>query len=138
VWRAIEAYLAVAYEGAPPDAVAGRLSTLREAGDAGFYDCGAFERADEQCALRLGNRFYPHMKLVLASAPDGRCVFRADTHDRHFLELLGTSARERLSELMARNEAMARAIEDSWDACGLLTPRGCLREQMESWRASRT
>lgn len=135
VWRAIEAYLAVAYDGAPPAPVAERLSTLRATAEAAFYDCEAFERGDDRYALRLGNRFYPHMKLEVVAAPGGRGVFRADTHDRHFLELVGSS-HARLGELMASNEVIARAIEDAWSACGLLTSRECLREQLAAWRAT--
>lgn len=136
VWRAIEAYLAIAYDGAPPAAVAERLATLRAAGEAAFYDCGAFEHGEGRCALRLGNRFYPHMKLVVTSAPDGRPLFRADTHDRHVLEMVG-SADERLAEMMARNAEIARGIETAWSGCGILCSREHLREQMESWRAAR-
>jgi hypothetical protein len=136
VWRAIEAYLAAAYDGAPPATVAERLSSLRATDEAAFYECEAFERGDDRYALRLGNRCYPHMKLVVAAAPGGRALFRADTHDRHFLDLVGPS-HPRFAELMARNEAIAREIEDAWAACGLLTPRECLREQMATWRAGR-
>jgi hypothetical protein len=135
VWRAIEAYLAVAYDGAPPAPVAARLSSLRAAPETAFYDCEAFERGDDRYALRLGNRSYPHMKLVVVAAPGGRAVFRADTHDRHFLDLIG-SAQPRLADLLARNDAIARAIEDAWSACGLLTSREFLRGQVASWRAT--
>jgi hypothetical protein len=137
VWRAIEAYLAVAYGGAPPAPVAERLSSLRATDEATFYDCEAFERGDDRYALRLGNSFYPHMKLVVVAAPGGRALFRADTHDRHFLDLVGSS-QARFAELMARNDAIARAIEDAWSACGLLTSREYLREQRATWRARHT
>jgi hypothetical protein len=137
VWRAIDAYLAVAYDGPAPAPVAERLAKLRAAADGAFYECEVFERADERCALRLGNRFYPHMKLVMVPAPDGRVVFRADTHDRHFVDLIQPSD-TRFAELLARNEAIARAIEDAWSACGLLTLRECMREQIATWRAART
>jgi hypothetical protein len=136
VWRAIEAYLAVAYDGAPPAPIAERLASLRATAEAAFYDCAAFERGDDRFSLRLGNRFYPHMKLVVVAAPSGQAVFCADTHDRHFLDLLG-GPHARLAELMARNERIARAIEDAWSACGLLTAREYLREQVATWRATR-
>jgi hypothetical protein len=136
VWRAVEAYLALAYDGAPPAAVAERVGRLRAASEDGFYACDAFERGDDRYALRLGNRFYPHMKLVVLAAPGGRAVFRADTHDRHLFDVPGVSS-PRFAELMARNEALARAIEDAWSASGLLTAREHLRDQVASWRASR-
>jgi hypothetical protein len=134
VWQAIEAYLAVAYEGPPPAPVADRLSMLRAADEAAFYDCGAFERGHDRYALRLGNRFYPHMKLVVMAAPGGRAVFRADTHDGHVLGLV--TATHRVEELMSRNSSIARAIEDAWSARGLFTWREHLREQLSAWKAA--
>jgi hypothetical protein len=136
VWRAIEAYLCVAYDGAPPSPVAERLSRLRATAEAAFYDCDAFERGDDRYALRLGNRFYAHMKLVVRAAPGGRALFCADTHDHHFLGLVGP-ADPRFTDLMVRNEAIARAIDDAWSARGLLTARECLREDLAAWRATR-
>jgi len=135
VWRAVEAYLAVAYDSAPPPAVAERLSRLRATPEAAFYDCDAFERSGEGYALRLGNRSYPHMKLVLEPAPGGRFVFRADTHDRHFLDLIDP-AHAGLAELMAFNGAISRAIEAAWSACGLLTVRQHLHDQLARRRAT--
>lgn len=137
VWQAIEAWLAVAYEGRPPAPVAERLSALRSMAEAAFYECEAFERGEDRYALRLGNRAYPHMKLVVVAAPDGQALFCADTHDRHFQDLIG-SPDPRLAELVARNETIARAIEDAWSARGLLTSRAYLREQAATWRATHT
>jgi hypothetical protein len=137
VWRAVEAYLGVAYAGGPPPPVAERLSRLRAADQAVFYDCDAFERSGDGYALRLGNRFYPHMKLVVQAAANGRFLFRADTHDRHFLEMVD-STDPRLAELMARNEAIASAIEAAWSARGLFTMRDDIREQVAHFRASRS
>jgi len=135
VWKAIEAYLSVAYDGPPPRAVAERLARLRAADEVVFYECEAFEPCREGHALRLGNRFYPHMKLVLEPAPGGRFVFRADTHDRHFLDLVDAS-QPGLQELIARNAATARAIEEAWSGCGIHTAREDLREQVARRRAS--
>jgi hypothetical protein len=137
VWQAIEAWLAVAYDGAPPAPVAERLSALRAMNEAAFYDCEAFERGDDRYALRLGNGSYPHMKLVVLAAPGGQALFRADTHDRHFQDLVGAPD-ARLAELMERNDAIARAIEDAWSARGLLTSRAYLHEQVATWRANHT
>jgi hypothetical protein len=136
VWRAVEAYLAVAYEAAPPTAVVERLSRLRSVPEATFYECDAFECAEERYALRLGNRFFPHMKLVVEAGPGGRALFRADTHDRHFLDLVDP-ADAKLVELMARNAAIAKAIDDALSECGLYTPRQHLRVEAARWRAGR-
>ena len=136
VWRAVEAYLVAAYGVAPPPAVAERLARLRAAPEETFYECEAFERGDDRFALRLGNPFYPHMKLVVEAAPDGRALFRVDTHDRHFLELVDASDPS-FVELMTRNAEIARAVEAAWSACGLLTRSEHLREAMARWRAER-
>ena len=88
-----------------PSAVRARLETLRSTPDEAFYDSPVFERgaaADKdkradgevKCdgkpdnkpgplpakyLLRLGNRFYPHMKLVIDRAPHGDSyLIRAD------------------------------------------------------------
>src|SRR4051812_40375567 len=93
VWKAVTAYLALAYDGAPdagglptatPSAVRSRLETLRSTPDDAFYDSPVFERptagketpgkdsreAPVKYALRLGNRDYPHMKFIIDRAPD--------------------------------------------------------------------
>jgi hypothetical protein len=129
LWRAIDAYLAVAYDGPPPAPVAERLAMLRAAAQAAVYECGAFECGDgRRYALRLGNHFYPHMKLVVEASPSGRALFRADTHDRHFLDLVGPPSPE-LEALMARNRSMAAAIEDAWCACDVPTTRQYWRDE---------
>lgn len=136
VWRAIEAYLAVAYDGPPPGAVSERVSRLRAAPEPAFYDCEVFERAADRCSLRLGNRFYPHMKLVVEGSETGLPHFRVDTHDRHFLELVGPPD-PAFAELMARNEGLARSIQDAWSGAGLPTVRDHWRARLDAWRASR-
>ncbi|MFL5298784.1 MAG: hypothetical protein ACJ79R_00405 [Anaeromyxobacteraceae bacterium] len=137
LWRAIEAYLAVAYDGPRPAAVEERLSKVRQANGTELYECGAFECADDhRYALRLGNRFYPHMKLVVEASPAGGALFRADTHDRHFLDLVGPGQTE-FEVLMARNETIAKAIEDAWAACQVPTTREYWRATMASRRAVR-
>jgi hypothetical protein len=133
----VEAYLAVAYDGPCPAVVEERLSKVRQANAAELYECGAFERPDDhRYALRLGNRFYPHMKLVVEASPSGGALFRADTHDRHFLDLVGPGQTE-LEALMARNQTIAQAVEDAWAACQLPTTREYWRAAMASRRAVR-
>src|SRR3712207_5999059 len=97
VWRAIATYLAQAYDGPPdahgvpaktPSAVRARLDSLRMVAPEDFYASPVFERdaaeRPTKLSLRLGNRTYPHMKLVIDRAPDGHGhLLRADTHDAH-------------------------------------------------------
>lgn len=136
VWRAVDAYLAAAYDGPPPADVAGRLARLRAVPDEAFYACDVLERSEDRCALRLGNRFYQHMKLVIETPADGPALFRADTHDRHVLDLAGRDD-PRFAELMERNQSVARAIEAAWSACGLRTTREHWRDEVARWQGSR-
>src|SRR5947207_2768996 len=88
---AIDIYLEHAYgDVEPPCAVKAIVRQLRQADDTEILALPAWERDRAQpCCrycLRLGNRFYPHMKLVLERRPDGLgYVFRVDGHDQHVL-----------------------------------------------------
>jgi hypothetical protein len=135
LWRAVEAYLEVAWGGPPPPAVAERLARLRAAEPAHLLDSDVFERSGERLSLRLGNRSYPHMKLVIEPSSSGTAQFRADTHDRHFLELLGSPGPE-LTALIARNHEVAREIEAAWQARGLRTSADHWREELARWHAA--
>ena len=135
VWSAIEAYLAFAYEGGPPATVQSRIHLLRGAADNAFYQSSSFEPEPKQdpirLSLRLGNRWYPHMKLVVERAPDGSGhLFRADTHDRHIH--LGPDSREYAAfrELIEKNQSLASQIEAAWEERGLPTFKSFLREDL--------
>lgn len=136
ILAAIEAYLAVAYGGAEPSPdVRARLEECRAAGDA-LLESGRVERgpgeAPKQYALRLGNRVYPHMKLVVEATPDGAGhLFRADTHDRHVRPAPTSPDYKPFCELMEKNQAIAEAVEASWDRLGLPTFKRYLRRDLE-------
>ncbi|HXE53332.1 MAG TPA: hypothetical protein VN541_09970, partial [Tepidisphaeraceae bacterium] len=87
-WKAVEIYLAQAYDGPPPATVRSRLDALGATPPEALFDAPTFEATPKEdpvrLSLRLGNRWYPHMKLVVERSPDGRgSLFRADSHDRH-------------------------------------------------------
>jgi hypothetical protein len=130
--RAIALYLAHAYDGAAPP----RIVALGEAVRAtdGRYDCAAFEReGDDRYALRLGNRHYPHMKLVVERLPRRDVwVFRADTHDQHVTVDPTDPEFPAFQELMARNRATAAAIESAWEHAGIDTFRAFLRRDLDA------
>jgi hypothetical protein len=135
VWGAIEAYIKVAFKGEPPSAVRSRLETLRALGDAAFYDSAVFEKKDEgagaRVLLRLGNQFYPHMKLAIERRPDGHgFLFRADTHDAHCCP--GPTSREyqAFRQLMELNQTVAQAVEVEWEKEGLPTFKTYLKEDL--------
>jgi len=136
VWSAVEVYLRLAYGGAaPPSAVRDRLASLRATGDADFYDSPVFERDDDRpptrFSLRLGNKVYPHMKLVIERAPDGRAhLFRADTHDKHIRPSANSREGRAFAELMKANQQFAEAIEREWSQRGLATFKQFLRDDL--------
>jgi hypothetical protein len=135
VWRAIEAYIKVAYDGAPPSAVRSRLETLRALDEQSFYDAAVFEKKGEgatsKILLRLGNRFYPHMKLAIEKRPDRHgSLFRADTHDAHCCPAPGSREFEAFRQLMEMNQTIAQAIEAAWETAGLTTFKTFLREDL--------
>ena len=136
VWSAVEVYLNFAYGGAPPpSAVRDRLASLRAAGEADFYDSPVFERDEARpptrYLLRLGNKVYPHMKLVIERSPDGRGhLFRADTHDKHIRPNPTSREGRAFVELMAMNQKFAEAIEAEWATRGLATFKKFLRDDL--------
>lgn len=135
LWRAIELYLASAYEGPPPRPVQQRLDTLRRAGDAP-WDSAVFERSTvgggPRLSLRLGNRSYPHMKLSIDRTPDGAgSLFRADTHDQHLAAPAGSAEQPMIRSLVRENQRMAQSIENAWEAEGLPTFKTLLRDDLQ-------
>ena len=139
VWQAIEAYLSRAYPGGkPPSAVEQRLGTLRQLTPQEFYASPVFERDDAKpeptrYSLRLGNRAYPHMKMVIERSPDGRThLFRADTHDRHIRPRPDSREYAAFTELMKMNQTLAEQIECDWAERGLNTFKSYLRRDLAS------
>jgi hypothetical protein len=164
VWRAIATYLSCAFDGPPnahdvpagtPSAVRSRLESLRLAPPATFFDSPVFERDAPPAAaaaagsgaapghptrfsLRLGNRAYPHMKLVIDRAPDGRGhLFRADTHDGHCRPAAGSRDYAVFCKLMDVNRELADRIESAWEAQGIPTFKSFLREDLARRSAQR-
>lgn len=139
VWKAIEVYLSHAYERSPSAAVRQRLDLLRAAPEESFFACTAFEATPKEeptrLDLRLGNRVYPHMKMVIERAPDGRrCLFRADTHDRHILPAPGSREHDAFRQLTEQNQSIAGQIESAWESQGVPTFKSYLRGDLERRR----
>jgi len=141
IWRAIELYLEGAYDGSPPLAVRARLEILRSTPTGAFYQAAPFEKSPadipNKYSLRLGNRSYPHMKLVIEKAPDGRqTLFRADTHDRH-VQLKPDSPEARaFADLSRLNQEIAQRIEKNWEEEGLMTFKKFLRDDLQRRKAA--
>ncbi len=136
VWRAIEAYVKVAFNGEPPSAVRSRLETLRALGDGAFYDSAVFEKKTEgtpgaRVLLRLGNQCYPHMKMAIERRPDGHgYLFRADTHDAHCCPATTSREYQAFRQLMELNQSVAQAVEVEWEREGLPTFKTYLKEDL--------
>jgi len=86
-------------------------------------------------ALRLGNAFYPNMKLRL-TRPPGNDVFvlMVDSHDVMLAAPPGSPDHEALEELKAANAAIAGDITRAWDAADLPTERNYLRDKIRQAR----
>jgi hypothetical protein len=140
VWRAIDTYMGIAYEEPPSPTVRSMLATLRTwAGP--FYAAPVFARTGDEDAprlsLRLGNRHYPHMKLLIEPSPDrSRYLFKADTHDRHVCPPPGTPEHEIFRQLMQTNQQIAERIEMAWAQQGLPTFKTFLREDLARRQAA--
>jgi hypothetical protein len=167
LWRAIGTYLRIAYDGETggpdslpsrtPSPVRAKLQILRSTDDRELFDSNVFERDTapapaaptpdssgplasnhpRRYLLRLGNRHYPHMKMVIDRAPDGRgYLFRADTHDNHVRPKPGSRDEKPFLELMEKNRLVAEAIETAWEQEGLLTFKKFLRDDLERRKAA--
>ena len=135
VWRAIDAYLRIAYGGPPPSAVRSRLETLRALDAGSFYDAAVFEKKGEgptaRVLLRLGNKFYPHMKMTIEKRPDRHgYLFRADTHDAHCCPATSSREYHAFKELMELNQNVAQQIEAEWEREGIPTFKTFLKEDL--------
>ena len=104
---------------------------LFEAESSETYADGSGQGGFRRYALRLGNRSYPFMKLVIQEhLLNGEFFFSVDTHDN-----LGVDASnpdyEAWCELKRRNQALKIAIESAWECAGIPT-QASLRVLMES------
>lgn len=141
VGRAIDAFLRCAYEGAaPPTRITTLVAELRGSPADRFYECPAFEHdaavGAERYALRLGNRYYPHMKLAIEHLGSRQAwFFRADTHDGHVTVEPTDPDYPAFQDLMARNRGIAADIEAAWALEGVDTFQAFLRRDLESRRS---
>lgn len=142
VWKVIDTYLALAYPGLPPSAVRSRLETLHSLSDADFFDSPIFEKDapvhPTRYSLRLGNHFYPHMKLRIERSPDKHSfLFKADTHDKHICPAAGSREFDAFKQLMEHNEKLAQTIEAKWAEEGMPTFKTYLRDDLARRQAAK-
>ena len=135
VWQAINTYLRHAYDPAKPlpATVQTRVDVLRSTcGD--LFATPAFEKdpatPNERFCLRLGNRRFPHMKLVVDCRTGERCIFRADAHDAHCRPKEGSPEMSQYLDLVDFNRSVTTAIDAAWAEEGLPTFKTFLREDL--------
>jgi hypothetical protein len=139
LWRAIEIYLREAYDGPPKRDVQARLDGLRREPPGALYESRLLERDADvgRFRLRLGNRFYPHMKLLVEPSPDGQAyLFKCDTHDRHCCPAATSPEYGSFLQLMRRNEQIASRVEAAWETADVVTFKRYLREDLARRRAA--
>jgi hypothetical protein len=137
--KAARIYLETAYDGPPPAAVIARLRTLEDLPPEQVYDSSLFEHDNHdppsRYSLRLGNRFYPHMKLTIERRPDRQgFLFRADTHDRHCCPPPTSREYRPFRDLMEQNQQLAEQIERAWASHDLMTFKTWLRQDLDRRR----
>ncbi len=143
VWKAIEAYLRTAYPQRPPSAVRAKLDLLHAMPADEFFESSVFERtgtadAPNRYSLRLGNSFFPHMKLVFEPTPTGEgYMFRVDTHDHHGRPVRGSSEERAFAKLIGENQTIADAVEAAWRSLGIPTFKSYLHEDLDRRSAQR-
>lgn len=143
VCRAIAIYLVHAYPDGPiPERKRPFAALERDTPLESIWSLAGVERlaaqdpnAERGYALRIGNAWYPHMKLLVqpyATTP-GYC-FAVDTHDQITLPPSAPD-QEGLRVLQANNQRVADAIHAHWEREGLPTQRGLLRAFLRAERA---
>jgi hypothetical protein len=80
-------------------------------------------------ALRLGSANHPHLKLQAVRHDDTTWLFAVDTHDAIPLEPDHPDA-ARWAQLRTANRRLKEQIERAWEAAGLLTFNGLLRQEL--------
>jgi hypothetical protein len=141
--KAIELYLEKAYGAEPPKGTVSRFLPPPDA-DPGVWLMGqAVERHPPNApleqvrsfALRIGNRRYPFMKVRLTRPPrQAFYVFCVDAHDACLHAPSGSEDLAALERLKRFNIGLAQEVLAAWDAVGLLTERGHLREAVKEAR----
>lgn len=90
----------------------------------------------ESCALRLGNSYYPHMKLVVTPWEWRRGkLLSVDSHDQLQISADKSEEKKALELLQAHNARIKDEIESAWDDAGLPTHANFLLEFLAQRRS---
>ena len=89
-------------------------------------------------SFRLGNMFYPNMKLRLAKVPNENFfLLSVDSHDAILHAPEGSPDHAMLEQLKAANAEIANKIQTQWDEMGLPTDRNYMRYKIEQAKANK-
>jgi len=134
VMHAVDIYMKRAYGDQIPLTIRSLLGVLRSwKGDFFRSPAIAADKEDpyRRLTIRLGNRQYPHMKLAMERSPDASTyLFRADTHDGHWLPPPEDPEYEPFRLVMEENQKIAQSIEAAWAQEGLPTFKTYLRDDL--------
>ena len=130
LWQAIHLYMNLAYpEGKWPEPVARRLNFAKAGSLLQILNQRPFEKSPNMApgngpifSLRLGNHFYPCMKLQIQPWPNpSKYLLSVNAHDQiSSLEPCGADS-EAFRALQCRNQKLKEAIEHAWAEAGLPT-----------------
>ena len=142
VLRAVDVYVEAAYGSETlPVNVKSQLAVLRSWKGPFFRspviasDGGS---PPKRYSIRLGNRYYPHMKLAIERSPDGQgYLFRPDTHDAHCCPPAGHPEHAAYREMMEKNQALATKIDAALAEAGLPTFKSYLQQDLARRQAAR-
>lgn len=134
--RAAKIFLDIAYNGAaPPPEVMQRMEPINRADPSQpcrpeWFEISSKQEVNPSMRLRLGQKNYPHMKMLLQPSPDlDEYLFFADSHDRHLFTAVESEAAA-LATLRQANAEITRKIEKQWEQAGLPTFQAYLRRSM--------
>ena len=141
--RACRIFLQLAYPGAPATIPQGKTAYWDPPVDSNLAAlikppvCAilkTFEGRLRGYAFRLGSAHYPHVKLqVIQHEQMSPCIFSVDTHDTLRLDPHHPDA-PGWAKLQIANRQLKEQIEHAWEADGLLTFNGLLRQELEKER----
>jgi hypothetical protein len=136
VRQAIDTYLRLAYDGQPPPVNVRSQLAILESWGGDFWTAPVFvtdtQKPPTRYNMRLGNKHYPHMKLVVQLSPnEDQWLFRADAHDRHCCPPANSPEYQDFCSLMERNQKVVEQVEAAWAAQGLPTFKTYLRQDLE-------
>jgi len=126
VKKAVEIYVAAAYEGSPvPLTVKSRLVLFSGYRGDDLNDMLSHEMVERAAseteagatasyAVRLGNAKYPYMKLVLRREASDDYRFAVDAHDQDFELESSEGDAPKSQELQEHNRRLKREIESRW------------------------